>query len=172
MDWCVSTWGLSALNNIGGFTAITGIAAVTAVATAIVTAVLTTLVTLSLTSLFVFLGYWLFLWFTGRTMVCPCSSRSVDPSSPLLQGGYRATRRNMKYLKRYEAGKSIGYTMRASLKAKGLIPRSNGVRRVSEKYKTKKDVLRNNNKRGRSGGSRRSRRSRRQQGGHGDCWNH
>ena len=51
------------------------------------------------------------------------------------RGGYRATRRDKKYLKRYKQGKSIGFTMRSSLKAKGLIPRANGTRRVSRKYK-------------------------------------
>ena len=51
------------------------------------------------------------------------------------KGGYRATRRDKKYLKLYKQGKSIGFTMRASLKAKGLIPRANGTRRVSKKYK-------------------------------------
>lgn len=50
-------------------------------------------------------------------------------------GGYRATRRNKKYLKRYKSGKSIGFTMRSSLKAKGLIRRSNGKYRVSKKYR-------------------------------------
>lgn len=50
-------------------------------------------------------------------------------------GGYRATRRNKKYLKRYKSGKSIGFTMRSSLKAKGLIRRSNGKYRVSNKYR-------------------------------------
>ena len=34
----------------------------------------------------------------------------------------------------WKKGKSIGFTMRASLKAKGLIPRANGTRRVSKKY--------------------------------------
>jgi hypothetical protein len=54
---------------------------------------------------------------------------------PKIKGGYRATRRDKKYLKRYKQGKSIGFTMRSSLKAKGLIPRANGTRRVSKKYK-------------------------------------
>jgi len=49
--------------------------------------------------------------------------------------GYRATRRDKKYLKRFKQGKSIGFTMTASLKAKGLIPRANGTRRVSKKYR-------------------------------------
>ena len=52
-----------------------------------------------------------------------------------LFGGYRATRRNRKYLKRYKKGKSIGFTMKASLKAKGLIKRANGSKRVSKKYR-------------------------------------
>ena len=49
-------------------------------------------------------------------------------------GGYRATRRDKKYLQRWKQGKSIGFTMRSSLKAKGLIPRANGTMRVSRKY--------------------------------------
>jgi hypothetical protein len=50
-------------------------------------------------------------------------------------GGYRATKKDKKYLKMYKQGKSIGFTMTASLKAKGLIPRANGTRKVSNKYK-------------------------------------
>jgi hypothetical protein len=50
-------------------------------------------------------------------------------------GGYRATKRNLKYLRKYKRGESIGFTMRSSLKAKGLLPRANGKYRVSEKYK-------------------------------------
>jgi hypothetical protein len=50
-------------------------------------------------------------------------------------GGYRATKKDKKYLKMYKQGKSIGFTMTASLKAKGLIPRANGTRRVSNKYR-------------------------------------
>jgi len=60
-------------------------------------------------------------------------------SNPLLgfaqQGGYRATKKDKKYLNLYKKGKSIGFTMTASLKAKGLIPRANGTRRVSKKYR-------------------------------------
>ena len=52
-----------------------------------------------------------------------------------LRGGYRATKRDKKYLARVKAGKSIGFTMRASLKAKGLLKRANGTRRVSAKYR-------------------------------------
>lgn len=54
------------------------------------------------------------------------------------KGGYRATKRNKKYLKLWKQGKSIGFTMRSSLKAKGLIPRANGTYRVSPKYQTRK----------------------------------
>lgn len=50
------------------------------------------------------------------------------------KGGYRATQRNKKYLNLYKKGKSIGFTMRSSLKAKGLIPRANGTYKVSNKY--------------------------------------
>jgi len=50
-------------------------------------------------------------------------------------GGYRATTRDKKYLRLWKKGKPIGFTMRASLKAKGLIPRANGTRRVSNKYR-------------------------------------
>jgi hypothetical protein len=52
-----------------------------------------------------------------------------------IHGGYKATKKNLKALKKYKQGKSIGFTMRSSLKAKGLIPRANGTRRVSKKYR-------------------------------------
>jgi hypothetical protein len=53
-----------------------------------------------------------------------------------LRGGkYRATQRNKEILRKWRAGKSIGFTARSSLKAKGLIPRANGTLRVSPKYK-------------------------------------
>jgi len=58
-------------------------------------------------------------------------------------GGYRKTARNSKYLKQYRAGKSIGFTMLASLKAKGLIPRTSrkyrGRKVLGPKYKTRKN---------------------------------
>ena len=52
-----------------------------------------------------------------------------------MRGGYKATARDKKYLRLWKEGKSIGFTMKASLKAKGLIPRANGSYRVSEKYR-------------------------------------
>ena len=70
-----------------------------------------------------------------------CSVGCAGPTAggPLFQGGYRATRRNKKYLNKWRKGKSIGFTMMASLKAKGLIPRTSktmkGKRVVSRKYK-------------------------------------
>jgi len=51
------------------------------------------------------------------------------------KGGYRMTQRDKKYLSLWKKGKSIGFTMRSSLKAKGLIPRANGTLRVSNKYR-------------------------------------
>jgi hypothetical protein len=47
-------------------------------------------------------------------------------------GGYRATQRNRALLKKLRSGKSIGFTATASLKAKGLLPRT------SRKYRGKK----------------------------------
>jgi hypothetical protein len=52
-----------------------------------------------------------------------------------FRGGYKPTRKNLAALRKYKAGKSIGFTMRSSLKAKGLIPRANGTKRVSNKYR-------------------------------------
>ena len=48
-----------------------------------------------------------------------------------LVGGYCATRRNMKTLRKYKQGKSIGFTGISSLRAKGLLSR------VSSQYKGK-----------------------------------
>jgi len=64
-----------------------------------------------------------------------CGCQVVHRLPTALSGGYRATTRDLKYLKLWKKGKSIGYTMRSSLKAKGLIPRANGTKRVSKKYK-------------------------------------
>ena len=56
-----------------------------------------------------------------------------------LKGGYKATAKNRKYLAMWRRGKSIGFTMKASLKAKGLIPRTSkkhyGKKVVGNKYK-------------------------------------
>jgi hypothetical protein len=55
------------------------------------------------------------------------------------QGGYRATRKDRAMLRKYKAGKSIGFTGIASLKAKGLLPRSSrknrGKKIVGPKYR-------------------------------------
>jgi hypothetical protein len=51
------------------------------------------------------------------------------------RSAYKPTARNLATLRRFRAGKSIGFTMRSSLKAKGLIPRSNGTYKVSSKYR-------------------------------------
>ena len=71
---------------------------------------------------------------------CPCNIASKEPTPfegfQKYTGGYKATKRNLKYLKNWKKGKSIGFTMRSSLKAKGLIPRANGKKYKSEKYKS------------------------------------
>lgn len=66
-------------------------------------------------------------------MTCPCSA--IAP----MHGGYTPTRKNKNALRRYKAGKSIGFTMKASLKAKGLLPRTSKKNRgkyiLSNKYR-------------------------------------
>ena len=64
-----------------------------------------------------------------RGGACPCMMTATP-----ITGGYTPTKRNLKYLKKWKKGESIGFTMRSSLKAKGLIPRANGTKRVSAKY--------------------------------------
>jgi len=68
---------------------------------------------------------------------CACKSMFKGGSPPT--GGYRATAKNRKYLKLYKQGKSIGFTMLASLKAKGLVPRTSrknkGKKVLGPKYK-------------------------------------
>ncbi len=51
------------------------------------------------------------------------------------KGGYRPTKKDKAALKKLKQGKSIGFTMRSSLKAKGLLRRANGTYRVSQKYR-------------------------------------
>jgi hypothetical protein len=59
-------------------------------------------------------------------MTCPCMLGQ--------SGGYRPTRRNRQLLRNYRAGKSIGFTAKASLKAKGMLSRSNGRYVLGPKY--------------------------------------
>jgi len=66
---------------------------------------------------------------------CSCMSWKGGKTRRVRRGGYRATAKNRKYLRRWKQGKSIGFTMRSSLKAKGLIPRASGKKVVSPKYK-------------------------------------
>jgi len=74
---------------------------------------------------------------------CGCGMPLMGGGLVFANGGYRKTARNRKYLKQYRAGKSIGFTMLASLKAKGLIPRTSrkfrGRKVVGPKYKTRKN---------------------------------
>jgi len=77
-------------------------------------------------------------YISTHTMSSPQKGGVDVMSSPRERGvGKRSvpTARNRYFLKRYKQGKSIGFTMRSSLKAKGLIPRANGTKRVSAKYR-------------------------------------
>ncbi len=74
---------------------------------------------------------------------CPCAlggqvSGLHSAAKSKAIGGYKATARNLKALRKWKRGESIGFTMRSSLKAKGLIPRANGTCRVSPKYQTRR----------------------------------
>lgn len=62
------------------------------------------------------------------------------------RGGYIPTARNLHYLRLWKKHKSIGFTMRSSLKAKGLIPRADGTYRVSDKYKRAKSYKKHSRK--------------------------
>ncbi len=71
---------------------------------------------------------------------CPCSAGLMKGGATRKRrGGYRPTKKNLTYLKKWKKGKSIGFTMTSSLKAKGLIPRTSrklkGKKVVSRKYK-------------------------------------
>ena len=72
-------------------------------------------------------------------MVCPCALGAAGPI--MSSGGYKATRRNRQLLKQYKQGRSIGFTAKASLKAKGLLPRTSAKYRgkyiVGPKYSRK-----------------------------------
>jgi len=56
----------------------------------------------------------------------------------MARGGYRATSKNRAMLRKYRSGKSIGFTGIASLKSKGLLPRTSkknrGKKIVGSKY--------------------------------------
>lgn len=85
-----------------------------------------------------------------RGGACPCSLMKGGSGSGCglmkgggcgcgLKGGYKATKKNRNYLAKYRRGESIGFTMKASLKAKGLLPRTSkknyGKKVVGNKYK-------------------------------------
>jgi len=57
----------------------------------------------------------------------------------MARGGYRATSKNRAMLRKYRSGKSIGFTGIASLKSKGLLPRTSkknrGKKIVGSKYR-------------------------------------
>ena len=62
-----------------------------------------------------------------RGGTCPCAARANASRTLGIfsgAGGYRPTRRNRQLLAKLRRGESIGFTATASLKAKGLIPRT------------------------------------------------
>lgn len=71
----------------------------------------------------------------GGACGCMMKGGKTRKNRRVRRGGYRATAKNRKYLRKWKQGKSIGFTMLASLKAKGLIPRASGEKVVSPKYK-------------------------------------
>jgi hypothetical protein len=71
----------------------------------------------------------------GRRMTRKArKARQTRKAAKKQRGGYRPTRRNRVMYKKYKAGGSIGFTGRASLKAKGILPRSNGRYVLGPKY--------------------------------------
>ena len=62
------------------------------------------------------------------------SNRSNRSNKRSNRSKYNPTKKNKAYLAKWRRGNSIGFSVRSSLKAKGLIPRANGTKRVSEKY--------------------------------------
>ncbi len=67
---------------------------------------------------------------------CGCANKSLGY---IGRAGYRPTKKNLKTLRRWRRGESIGFTATSSLKAKGLIPRTSkqnkGKKIVSAKYR-------------------------------------
>ena len=72
---------------------------------------------------------------SGGACGCMMKGGKTRKNRRVRRGGYRAIAKNRKYLRKWKQGKSIGFTMLASLKAKGLIPRASGEKIVSPKYK-------------------------------------
>jgi hypothetical protein len=68
----------------------------------------------------------------SKKYLIPTPTRRMGGSQ---KAGYRPTCKNKNALRRWRQGKSVGFTWISSLKAKGLIPRSNGTKRVSPKYR-------------------------------------
>lgn len=61
----------------------------------------------------------------------------------MVNGGYKPTKKDLEYLRKWRRGESIGFTMTASLKAKGLIPRTSkqlkGKKVLGSKYLTRRN---------------------------------
>ena len=63
------------------------------------------------------------------------TNTTFDANSPDIRFADGGRFDDQELLKKYKAGKSIGFTGIAHLKAKGLIPRADGTKRKSDKYK-------------------------------------
>jgi len=63
------------------------------------------------------------------------TNTTFDGSNPDIRYGEGGTFNDKELLKKYKQGKGIGFTAIAHLKAKGLIPREDGTKRKSDKYK-------------------------------------
>jgi hypothetical protein len=72
---------------------------------------------------------------------CDGGGGAPTPSPWPAAGGYRATRKNRALLAKLRSGRSIGFTATASLKAKGLLPRTSkahyGKKVLGPKYRSK-----------------------------------
>lgn len=60
----------------------------------------------------------------------PISSKRVRKSP------FKSPQKVRETIKKFKKGESIGFTFTSSLKAMGLIPRSNGKYEISQKYQT------------------------------------
>lgn len=76
----------------------------------------------------------------AQTSLAVKGSQALKQAMPkIFTGGYVATAKDRQYLRKYKRGESIGFTMLASLKAKGLIPRTSktmkGKKVLGSKYR-------------------------------------
>ena len=76
----------------------------------------------------------------NQTSLAVKGTQALKQAMPkFFTGGYVATAKDRHYLRKYRRGQSIGFTMLASLKAKGLLPRTSktmkGKKVLGSKYR-------------------------------------